>query len=160
MDVKTKEAEKIINREQLYTYYSFSGADMVISVEDVVIGEIQKIRYNTITKELQVDCIDFINVVNKQENMAEVSKCYNIMTSLKNAKIKIMAANEYGHKRYREIRGVNYIGEKGSPSIDDCVTINTYIYTFNELSEPLNINRDISCDDLIKNSDILFKEKY
>lgn len=159
MDIETKEAERILNKTQRYTYYSFGGADMVVCIEDTVIGEIQKIRYNTITKELQVDCIDFINTLSKQESMAEVSKLHNVMTELKDAKIKIIAANEYGHKRYREIRNVSYVGEKGSPGIDDCVTINTYIYTFDGMSEPLNINEAVACEDLIKNSDILFREK-
>lgn len=149
--VNIAEADKTMN-----IYHSFGGSDIAIYINNTVVGEIQKIDYNTITKELIIECIDFIHVQNEQENMAEKCRCYNLMTSLKDAKIKIAVANEYGHKRYREIRGVSYVGEKAYNNVDDVIASIQYVYSFNEITAPLNINRDISIQNLIENSDMLF----
>lgn len=141
-----------LENKKAITYCSYNGSDIIIYINNISVGEIQGIKYNTIKKELLIESINFIEN-NDSEDLASVSKGYSLMTSLKDAKIQILSANEKGYKKYREIRGVNYIGEIGSNYIDDIVTSSKYVYSFEEITPPLNIKKDISKDTIIKYSD-------
>ena len=101
-------------------YIVYKGMDIAIFVNNKALGEIQKIKYNTLEKELKLQTVVLSDTV---------SSVHEYLSSLKNATILYVMVNENGNKIYRTFKGVTFIGDEATHSIDDpCFNI---FYTFN-----------------------------
>ena len=107
-------------------YIVYKGVDIVIFINNKALGEIQKIKYNTLEKELKLQTVVLSDTV---------SSVHDYLSSLNNATILYVMVNENGNKIYRTFKGVTFIGDEATHSIDDpCFSI---FYTFNyEASTP------------------------
>lgn len=113
--------EKRAAKSYLEVLSAFSGADTVVVVNGQVNGEIEALHFNSIKKgeELCLDIALFQTIVDIAPNL----------TTLKDAKIYQVFANEYGYALIREFNNVTFVGEVSSISVDDVTPFLRYVYS-------------------------------
>lgn len=107
--------------ENYRSNYIVGGIDIVIFINNKALGEIKNIKYNTLEKELKLQTVVLSDTV---------SSVHDYLSSLKNATILYVMANENGDKIYRIFKGVTFKGDEAEHSIEDpCFSIN-YIFNY------------------------------
>ena len=115
----TSDAEMRAKKMMVRTLSSFNGADSVIYVNGVCVGEIQDLKFNS-TKKGQ----ELIFGVAIFQDVYELT-----LDQLKDATVVQVFANEYGFNLVREFHGVSFVGEDYSIGVDTIVTNTNYIYS-------------------------------
>lgn len=118
----------------LRTYTSYSGADLVVTVDNKVVGELTNIRWYKPHKEFieQLDHSDYYDKDLAMKKPVTVLAEFAIFDKdafgegLNDATIVMTYANEYGQSSYRAIHGVQSLYETGGTSVDD-ITIDGYM---------------------------------
>lgn len=143
------EAEKIAFGDNTFTktYTSFSGADMVVYVDEKVQGELSKLKFLKIEPAL-ADCIlknsDYIDRHLVKDYpvilIVEQTLFNESMIIPDDANIKMFCANEYGQKSERNITGVKMLGRTSGMSVDSVVSEEAYILCAKDITPLIKLS--------------------
>lgn len=103
-----------------YLYSAFNGSEVEVFIDNIAFGEIQKVEYDTIKKEIKLNLAIFNSMVDTNE----------YFINMNNSNILYVFQNEYGDKMYRLFNNVTYVGEKGQQSVDEMYFTTNYIFSF------------------------------
>lgn len=127
----------------LRTYTSYSGADLVVTVNGKVIGELTNVRWYKPHQEF----IDQLKNSDYYDKDLAIKKPVTVLAEfaifdkdafgdgLKDADIVLTYANEYGQSSYRAIHGVQSLYETGGTSVDDILTEGYMILAADKVTE-------------------------
>ena len=121
---------------EVKTYSSFSGTDILIILDNKIIGETYSINIDSKKKELIISAIIFQGIIDIHEEM----------TKKENSKLLLIFGNEYDFHMYRIIEGIKYSHEFVKYSIDDKSIIQNYVFNFenaNPYKEHLSSIKDL-----------------
>lgn len=102
------------------SYYTFSGADLVLIFNGKVYGEMTTCRVNSINKTIEMD----IQIFNLMSNIESELRSVNDGRAIE------IFANEHGHKMFKTYTGVKYLGYKSNHSIEDKVVTSTLVFNY------------------------------
>lgn len=124
-------------------FYSYGGSDTVIYVNKKLYGEIQKLKFNNSTNELEITIVLFLST---EYQIEEPSKWYieEDLTSLQDSTVEQVSAaiNEdldIINYMYRRFTGVTFKYKKGGIAVDDISEQVVFVFDYKEESGLYNL---------------------
>lgn len=163
-------SEQYTEREDFGTY---GGSDTIWLINGEMIGELQGIRFNEHTKEIEIGFVNFTqdlkgskepkesrlewlkdvrNITVEQLSLAGKSKVYS-----KDEEPDYQYVEEPFNKRYRRFTGLNYLYEKGEAAIDMVMEETIYVFSYDKASKQYDVPLSVTLENMTEYMDKYIK---